>query len=96
MRNNQFFRINQLATTLVNFLYILFFLLPFIIITAITILRGIKNYMEFPAIFVNGLIIILIIYPIHREYYYFQYGIIWFLALSSQLFSQFLTDSNPD
>ncbi len=94
MRRHSFFRINQLATTIVNTLYQFFFILPFIIIVVITVLRGTNNYIEFPAIFVNGLILILIIYPVYREYYYFQYGVIWFLALASQLFSQFLTDAN--
>jgi hypothetical protein len=96
MRKRRFFRENQFATMIVNTLYHFFFILPFIIIAAITVLRGTKNYMEFPAILVNGLIVILMVYPVYREYYYFQYGVIWFLALASQAFSQFLDDANTE
>lgn len=96
MRKHKFFRVHQLMTSIVDLCYKLFFTLPFIIIAVITILRAVKSLTSFPPILVNSSIVVLIIYPIHREFYYVQYGIIWILAVASQLFTQFLTTNNND
>jgi hypothetical protein len=70
-------------------------MLPFAIIALISILRGVKNGINLLPILINGLVVILIIYPSQREIYYIKYSIIWCLAVISQLLSIFLADSNP-
>jgi len=94
MKKHRFFRINQIATFIVEYIYKSFFILPFAIIVLISILRGVKNGIDLLPILINGLVVILIIYPSQRHIYYIKYSIIWFLAVTSQLLSIFLSDSN--
>ena len=63
MERHQFFRENQAPLMFIEYLYKGFFVLPFLLLIAITVIQSIKNILNLPTLLINGLIIILILFP---------------------------------
>lgn len=80
---------------LVEYLYKGFFVLPFMLLIAITVIQSIKNILNLPTILINGLIIVLIVFPTKTSHFYVRMIGIWALTFGSQLSTLFihLTDS---
>ena len=79
----------------VEVLYKAFFILPFLLLSVLAILKAIENPRNLATILINGLIIILVLYPSKREFFFFKGAAVWALVLGSQCSTLFiyLTDS---
>ena len=93
MLNEKFFRSHPFAVNAVEVIYKAFFALPFLLLIVIAILRAVVDYKEFFTILVNGMILLLIIYPFKTNFFYFKLIIIWVLAVSSQFISLYWSNS---
>ena len=67
-----------------------FFVLPFLVLVAIAVLRATAAAQELPIILVNGLIVLLITYPFKTNFYYIKEVGLWVLAVASQFIALFL------
>jgi hypothetical protein len=90
MLNDRNFRVHQWLTSIVEFIYKSFFVLPFLLLVAIAVLRALSGPIDLPIILVNGLIVLLITYPFKTSFYYIKEVVLWALAIASQFISLFL------
>ena len=90
MLSRRTFRINQCLCGLVEVLYKSFFVLPFLLLAVIAIIRAFEDLSEVLAILVNGLILILIVYPFKTGFFYVKEVVMWGLAIASQFVSLYL------
>ena len=93
-----FFRRHPSFCTVVEIIYHIFFGVPFCFLVAIAIARAISNPVEFVTIILNGLIILLSIYPIPDEWFYRRSFVIWLLVIGAQFdtFYQFVNNTAVD
>lgn len=77
-------------------MYKFFFALPFLLLIALSILATIRDLNNLAPILVNGLIILLILYPFKNEFYYFRMFFIVLLAFGSQLATFFIYEKNGE
>jgi hypothetical protein len=89
MRERKIFRTNQFLCNAVEIIYKCFFGLPFLLLLIISILSGIVQPIKFVIIMVNGLIVLLIIYPFKATFFYFKELILEILAITSQFITLF-------
>lgn len=90
MLSHKIFRTHQLLTGLIEWIYKCFFALPFVLLFSIAVLRAMVTASEFATIAVNGLIVLLIVYPFKTSFFYAKQIILWLLAITSQLISLYL------
>ena len=90
MRNQEFFRTHIFVTYIIEGLYKFFFFLPFILLITLSVLAAIRDINMLAPILINGLIILLILYPFKKQYFFIKVGFIWALAMTSQLSTFFL------
>ena len=88
------FRRKPFLATIIDVIYKVFFALPFILLAIIAILRAIISPIELVTILVNGLIILLIIYPFKITFFYAKEIIMWILAITSQLVTLYANINN--
>lgn len=91
MRRHEFFRENQPALYFVEILYKIFFTLPFLLLIALAILKALEKPENLASIMINGFIIILMLYPSKREFFYLKLAAIWVLAMGSQFSALFIS-----
>jgi uncharacterized membrane protein len=96
MRNQAFFRSNMIFTNIIELFYKFFFLLPFLLLAALSILAAYRNIISLAPFLINGLIVLLILYPTKNEYHYYKLVGMWLLATGSQLSTLFITEINGD
>lgn len=94
MLNDKNFRRHQWLAGFVEVVYKSFFVLPFILLVVMAILRATVVPRELPIIFVNGLIVLLITYPFKTNFYYIKEIALWVLAVASQFIALFLQSQN--
>lgn len=90
MRNQEFFRKNICVTYAIEVLYKFFFALPFILLITLSILAAIRDTKNLAPILINGLIILLMLYPIKSDYYYYRLFLIMLLVIGSELSTFFI------
>lgn len=90
MRSRSFFLRNMTATYIIEFLYKLCFVLPFALMIAFAILGALEKPVDLAPLLINGLIVILMLYPTKPEHHYYKMGIIFVLAFGSQLATFFI------
>lgn len=94
MRKHKIFRTNQGLTLVVEILYKLSYVTPFLLLIVISILRGISKTADLSFILINGLILILIAYPLKQKSYFWKLGALYLLAIGSQFVNLFIESSN--
>jgi hypothetical protein len=92
MLNDKNFRRHQWLTEFVEIVYKSFFVLPFLLLIAMTIIQALNKLADIPIILVNGLIVLLITYPFKTNFYYIKEVIIWIFAIASQFIALFLQE----
>lgn len=96
MRNQEFFRQHMFFTYVIEAIYKFFFLLPFLLLITLSILAAIRDINSLAPILINGLIIILILYPTKSQHYYYKLFVMWMLATGSQLSTFFIHEVKGD
>lgn len=66
MRNKEFFRTHIFVTYIIEGLYKFFFILPFTLLITLSIMAAIRDINMLAPILINGLIILLILYPFKK------------------------------
>ena len=77
-------------------MYKFFFLIPFILLITISILAAIRDTKNLSPILINGLIVLLVLYPTKTEHFYYKLLVIWVLTIVSQLSTFFLYEINGE
>ena len=79
-----FFRRHPIFCGAVELIYHIFFAVPFFLLAVIAIIRAIVTPTDFITIILNGMIILLTIYPIPDEWFFRNKAVIWLLVIGSQ------------
>jgi hypothetical protein len=82
---SSFFRRHPTFCSAVEFIYHLFFAVPFALLLVIAIIRAFSRPTEFVTIVLNGLIVLLTIYPIKDEWFNRSKSVVLLLVIASQL-----------
>ena len=90
MRQQEFFRKHIFLTHCIEIIYKICFILPFLFLIALSVLAAIRSPTNLAPILINGLIIILLLYPTKIEHYYYKLAGIWILVFGSQLSTFFI------
>lgn len=77
-------------TYLIDWIYKFFFLLPFLFLITLTVLAALRDPKNISPILINGLIILLILYPTKKLHFYYKMFAIWCLVIGSQLSTLFI------
>ncbi len=96
LMKSQFFRLHPSACNAVEFIYHLFFGVPFFLLLLIAILAATVDGSMFFTILGNGLIVLLTIYPIKNMWFYKSKLIVLALVIASQLNTLYLFLNNSD
>ena len=82
--DSSFMRTRPCLCVAVEALYKTFFVLPFLLLLAIAGIRAVTAPTEFVTIVLNGLIVLLTIYPTKDEWFYRSKFVIWLLVIGAQ------------
>lgn len=85
-----FFRQHPGLCDAVEVIYHIFFVVPFVLLLLIAIIRATVNGTEFVTIMLNGLVVLLTIYPIKNLWFNTSKLLVWLLVIASQLNTLYL------
>lgn len=93
MRKHRFFRVHYCASLVVEVVYKIFFLTPCLFLLTVVVMEGIVKPLQVFPVSVNGMIVLLMLVPVKREYYFWKELALWVLAFASQIISLLLYEN---